>query len=321
MSGAERRLLRGTGPDLGPIATRLPEDQRSLLHVLELQAQQRPDHPWAVVDGTAVTYAQARTAAHRFADALARERLHEPHVALLMRNHEQFLPVFLGAQYAAGVAVPLNPELQGPLLARMLAVCRATVLVVHADLAERLVTLESLSDVRLVLVCGTGSEALPSLPGVMVARLAEWLAGAEPREPRKLPRPWDVGALVFTSGTSGGSKAAVWTHQYMHLTSACMCDTMQHTEHDVLSTPLQMCHIAGLQVFAFAALQLGATTHLKSRFSARHWWEQIARDGATFSMLMGQMAAMILAEVETAPAHRLRRVYILPRPCSGRVGG
>jgi crotonobetaine/carnitine-CoA ligase len=91
-----------------------------------------------------------------------------------------------------------------------------------------------------------------------------------------------------------------------------------HTPDDVLSTPLQMCHIAGLQVFAGSALHVGCTAHLKSSFSARNWWREIAADGATFAMLMGPMAAMILDSVPEAPDHRLSHVYVLPQPL-GRV--
>jgi hypothetical protein len=47
------RLLRGTGPDLGPLATRLPEAERTLHHVLAAQVEERPDHDWLVFDGVA----------------------------------------------------------------------------------------------------------------------------------------------------------------------------------------------------------------------------------------------------------------------------
>ena len=313
-SVTEKRLLRGTGADLGPVATRLPQAERTLLHVLELQAAARPDHPWAVFDeGGALTFAAARDQARRFAAGLGAAGLERPHVALLLRNQRAFLPAFLGAQYARGAAVPLNPELRGPLLQRALAVSDAAVLVVRAEFLERLAALDGLAAVRLVLVCGADVDG-GDVHGVPVRDYEAWLAESRPATREAFPDPWDVAALVFTSGTSGGSKAAVWTHHYMHLTSACMTDTMGHTEDDVLSTPLQMCHIAGLQAFAFSALQAGCTTHLKSRFSAGGYWDEIARDGATFSMLMGQMAAMILAEVPAAPTHRLRRVYILPQP-------
>src|SRR6202041_120561 len=99
------------------------------------------------------------------------------------------------------------------------------------------------------------------------------------------------------------SKAAMWSHHYLYLSSATVADSLGHTPADVLSTPLQMCHIAGLQVFANSALHAGCTAQMKSSFSAARWWEEIAADKATFAMLMGQMAEMILTRVPEAPPH------------------
>lgn len=309
------RLMRGTGPDLGPLARRAAPDERTLLHVLDLQVAQRPDHDWLVFDGRdRLTFAQARTAARRVAQALRAHPLAAPQVALLLRNQREFMPAFLGAQLAGGVAVPLNPELQGPLLRRMLTTCRARVLVVRADLLDRLVALDDLAGLELILVCGDGGAPPAAIHGVPVLGFDGWMAAAEPVVPEALPAPADVAALVFTSGTSGGSKAAVWSHHYLYLSSACVTDTLGHGPADVLSTPLQMCHIAGLQNFANSALQAGCTAHLKSSFSASRWWDEIAADGATFSMLMGPMAGMVLGAVPVAPPHRLERVYILPQP-------
>jgi crotonobetaine/carnitine-CoA ligase len=184
---------------------------------------------------------------------------------------------------------------------------------VRADLLGRLEELGHLGDVRLVVACPGDDLPAPS-HGIPVIGWDAWIGAAAPAAIERLPRPSDVAALVFTSGTSGGSKAAAWSHHYLHLSSACVSDALEHTPADVLSTSLQMCHIAGLQNFANSALQVGCTAHLKSSFSASRYWEEIADDGATFSMLMGQMAAMILKEVPAAPPHRLERAYILPQP-------
>jgi carnitine-CoA ligase len=309
-----RRLIRGTGADLGPLARRLPEEQRTLLDVLDLQVASDPDRDWLVFDGRdRLSFAAAQAAAFSFAGRLDREAPAST-VALLLRNQIEFMPAFLGAQAHGGVAVPLNPELRGPLLEKNLRLCRARVLVSRVEFLPRLEALDSLADVERILVCGDGEPTPSRIGAVDVVPLEDWLDGAEPQRPRRLPAPWDVGALVFTSGTSGGSKAAVWSHSYLYLSSACVSDALEHDADDVLSTPLQMCHIAGLQNFANSGLQVGCTVHLQSRFSAGSWWEEIARDGATFAMLMGQMTTMILERVEAAPPHRLACLYALPQP-------
>jgi crotonobetaine/carnitine-CoA ligase len=181
-------------------------------------------------------------------------------VALFLRNQREAMPALLGAQAAGGFAALLNPELRGPLLERSLQRCQARVLVVRADLLPRLRELDSLSLVQLILVCeGAGEHGVSGeIHGIPLVAFDPWVAGAPPDPPARLPLPSDVAALVFTSGTSGGSKAALWSHHYLYLSSACTADSLGHGADDVLSTPLQMCHIAGLQVFANSALHVRA---------------------------------------------------------------
>jgi carnitine-CoA ligase len=313
--GGPGGLRPGTGAGLGEVALRLPYGRRTLLHVLDRHAEQRPGHAWAIFDGDReLTFAGARDAAFRFAAATAELRSGSPHVALLLRNQHEFLPAFFGAQAAGGLPIPLNPDLRGPLLETMLRRCEADLLVVRGDLLDTLAEAPGTAGVRLLVVCGDAG-GRTSVHGVPIVPFDDWCAQHRPRPPKRMPRPDELAALMFTSGTSGGSKAAMWPHHYLYLSSAGVCDALGHTADDALSSPLQMCHIAGLQTIANAALQVGCTAHLKSTFSASRWWDEIARDGATFAMLMGQMAAMILEAVPgPPPPHRMSHVYILPQP-------
>jgi carnitine-CoA ligase len=317
-SSDDSRLLRGSGPDLGPVALRFPLDERTLLHVLRAQVAERGDHDWLVFDGSdGLTFRAAQDAAYRFAAALGARGLAGSGVALLLRNQREFMPAFLGAQAARGVGVPLNPELQGPLLQTMLAKSGARVLVVRADLLDRLADLSDLGQIELIVACGAADSGAV-ISDVPVVGFDEWISPQSADAPESLPKSSELGSLMFTSGTSGGSKAVALPHHYLYLFPACVVDSMGFSPADVLSTPLQMCHVAGLGVFANASLLAGCTAHLNSAFSVRDYWPTIAAEGATFSMLMGQMAALILRDVPEAPQHRLKHTYILPQP-QGRI--
>lgn len=307
------RLMRGTGPGLGPLARRFDFEERTLLHVLRAQVRERPDKDWLVFDGRdRLTFAGAQEAAYRFASALRRSELEAATVGVWLRNQSEFMPAFLGAQAAGGIAVPLNPELRGPLLQTMLTRCRARVVVTSADLVGRLAELDGLAEVQLVVVAGEeDSDVRLDAPTV---GYAEWIAGGSPDPPEELPHSTQTGALVFTSGTSGGSKAAICSHHYLYLFPACVSDSFGHSADDVFTTPLQMCHVAALQVIANSALQVGATAHMKSQFSVQSYWPDAAADGATFTMLMGQMTAMLVKEVAATPEHRLGLTYVIPEP-------
>ena len=311
---ADPLLMRGTGAGPGPLTEHYPPEERTLLHVLAGQVADRPDQDWLVFDSRdRLTFRQAQRRAYQFAQAAQASGYPAPRVALLLRNQHEFVPAYYGAQAAGGLAAPLNPELRGPLLEALLSRCQAQLLVVRADLLDVLRDAPSLAQIQLVLVCGEDA-ACGAIHGVPVCSLEQWLSGHPEAPPASLPRPSDLAALVFTSGTSGGSKAVAWSHHYQYFSSSTICDSLGHGPDDVLSTPLQTCHIAGLQVFANSALHAGCTAHLKSAFSAARWWDEIAADKATFAMLMGQMAEMILTRVPEAPPHQLAHAYILPQP-------
>ncbi|MCZ4278772.1 AMP-binding protein [Rhodococcoides yunnanense] len=313
-------MMTGTGSELGPHVMAYPQQARSLLRVLVDQSESRPDADWLVIDSRdRLSFRAARDETSRVGSAVRRGITPGDTVALLMRNRIAFMPVLLGAQAGGGKAVPLNPELRGSMLSRLLSRSEARVLVVEAGLVDRLIELDGLAEVSLVVVSEEDAADSPlpeSIHGVPVRGYGEW-RNVEPLDlAAAIPDSSRIAMLMFTSGTSGGSKAAVWTHHYLFLAAACVADALDFGPSEVLSTPLQMCHIAGLQVFAGASLVAGCTAHLKSTFSSSRWWDEIAADNATFAMLMGPMTAAIMRAVPRAPQHRLHTLYVLPQPAN-----
>lgn len=307
------RLLAGTGFDLGPHATRYPVAGRTMLRVLADQARDRPDHPWLIFDGTEVlTFSAAFDLVLRVGASLRASIGSPGNVALLLRNQYEFMPAFYGPMAAGGVTVPLNAEARGPLLHKVLTVSDATVLIVRTDLLDRLAELADLASIALIVAVGDGT--VPTqIAGVSVVRWADWLVD-EPREPDRWPTAFDTALIQFTSGTTGTSKGAIYPHHFLFLYCAMPTDSLGHGPEDVLSTPMPMFHVAALHLIANSALQAGCTAHLKSRFSARDYWAQIADDRATFTIILGPMAAIVDKTVEHAPEHRLKGMFCVPPP-------
>ncbi len=307
-------LLRGTGFDLGPYARRLPLEERSLVRLLAEQAAERPDHTWLVFDsGPSLTYGEAEARTNQVAHAVLDTVGAGAHVALFLRNQVEFLPTFLGAMAAGGVAVPLNAEGRGPLLAYVMERSDARVLVARSDLLDRLEDLDALGPVRIVVAVGDG-RVPPSIHGVPVVAWEDWV-GARPTTPaRPFPRFDEPALIQFTSGTTGRSKGAVYPHHFLYLYPAMVADSLSRRPDDVLTTPLPLFHVAALHLVANTALHAGCTAHLKSRFSASQYWEQVAADGATYSVMLGPMAAVIMKTVDEAPPHRMQTMFCLPAP-------
>jgi crotonobetaine/carnitine-CoA ligase len=314
----ELTMMRGRGPGLGTYASRFELPERTLLHVLRHQAQARADHPWLVFDGSeTLTFGAAQERVNQAGHAL-RARLIGPgdNVALFLRNQVEFLPAFLGAQAAGGVAVPLNAGSQGPLLQYVIEASAARAIVARADLLDRLEALDALGDVRLVVVCGEGP--LPAdIHGATTVRWPDFLDGHPVTPVSELPRGTDVGLIQFTSGTTGNSKGVVYPNQFLYLYSAMVTDTQERKHDDVLTTPLPLFHGAALHMIAGSALHAGCTAHLKSRFSATNYWQEVAADGATFGILLGPMAEIILKHGPEVPEHRMESIFCVPFPPNG----
>ena len=310
-------LLRGTGLDLGPHARRFPLQDRTLLHVLEAQARERPEHDWLVFDGTdRLTFAEGRRRVHQVGHAVA-ERLGDGgHVGLFLRNQVEFVPAFLGAMSCKAVTVPLNADSRGPLLEYVITKAEVRILIARVDLLDRLAELDALGEVELIVACGAG-DVPDTIHGAPVVRWDAWLDGRPDTAPAELPRAWDVALIQFTSGTTGNSKGVVYPHHFLYLYSAMVTDSQERTPEDVLSTPLPLFHVAALHIVAMSALHAGCTAHLKSRFSATSFWDEAAADGATFAILIGAMAEIILKTVPEAPPHRIGHIFCVPFPGSG----
>jgi carnitine-CoA ligase len=313
------RLLRGTGAEPGPYVSAYPMVERTMLHVLRDRAAERPEGTWMVFDGRdRLTFGGARRAAHRIGHAVLADAGEAPHVALLLRNQPEFVLAFYGTLAASGVVVPMNADARGPLLQDVIERSGARLLVVRHDLLDVVARLGGLGDVRRVVVAGDGP--LPdTLHGVPVTGFDEWSRDRPEAEPAPLPTFADTALIAFTSGTTGRQKGAVIPHHFLYLYSAAVSDSLGRTADDVLSTPLPLYHAAALNIITNSALHAGCVGHLKSRFSASRFWDEIAEDGATFAIIFGPMAAMISKSCEQAPPHRVDKVFCVPPPPDRRA--
>lgn len=310
-------LWRGRGAELGAHVNRFPLEHRTLLHVLQAQAAERGAQTWLTFDGVQrLTFGRAWEQVAAVAHALIDAGAGGGQVALLLRNQIEYLPALLGTGAAGGRAVPLNPDARGPLLEYVIVKSESRVIVVRVDLLERLEELDSLGEVTLVVTCGEGDRP-GQVNGVPVVAWEEWLAGRPQTLPRPLPAGWDEGLIAFTSGTTGRSKGVVFPHSYLFLYSGLETDSLGHTADDVLTTALPLCHMAGLSIVACSALHAGCQAHLKSRFSVNRFWDDAAADGATFAIIFGPMAAMLLKTVPQAPPHRVQNIFCVPFPPGG----
>lgn len=164
------------------------------------------DRPAIVTPAATVTYAQLLELVNQTGHALREAGVDvEQRVAILLPDGIAWAAVFFGALRIGAVAVPLNTRLSPDVCAALLRDSRARVLVVETALVDALRPwLVDLPHLDVVIESGDGA-ASPSLEERQAAARLDLT-----------PEPLtgdDMAFWLYTSGTTGGPKAAIHLHR------------------------------------------------------------------------------------------------------------
>lgn len=102
-----------------------------------------------------------------------------------------------------------------------------------------------------------------------------------------------MSALLFTSGTTGRSKAAMLSHRYFLSQAAIAIRGFGFRHDDVLYCPFPLFHSDATALTTAPALLIGATAALGIRFSASRFWSEVREVGATVFDFMGATLSIL----------------------------
>ena len=293
----------------------VPDRSRWCLpELLAVQAEAHADKPFLsfALGERDLTYGETATAAEVVAAGLARLGIGPgDRVLLMLRNRAEFVLAWLGAARLGAVQVPVNVDYRGAFLEHLANTAAASVLVVEDSLLDAVASAaERLEHLHTVVVVGRPTPLPGRLETVGFDSLL--LAG---EAPRCAVAASDVGAIHFTSGTSGPSKGAVLPHAHLHLLSERNRELLDLREGDTYLTELPLFHI-NAQMSVYSALLVGARVRIEQRFSASAWLDRVRASNATHTSLLGVMLSFILkqpARPEDAD-NALRRAWSVPCP-------
>ena len=213
-------------------------------------------------------------------------------VAVMLDNGPEYLLAWFGIAKLGAIEVSINTAFKGTILRYILENCAASAIVISPQWAESLLPeLASLAQLRTVIVVGDGS--VPELPGRSVVQ-ASGFGTLEPLE--SSASPVDVAVLGYTSGTTGPSKGAMLTHNRIVKTGEQMAKVRGVSKDDNLYTCLPLFHGNAKFLTIMPALISGARASLGLRFSASHFWEEVAALGATQFNYLGVMISVLLKQ-------------------------
>jgi acyl-CoA synthetase (AMP-forming)/AMP-acid ligase II len=171
--------------------------------------------------------------------------------AIISPNCMEYLEIVAGvSDTGAAIATP-NPRLTPAELADICNDCQAQVLFVHPQ-CEGVVEAASFQTVKHVIRLGSDYQRLMA-------------AASDAYSPPAIPE-WAPFAIPYTSGTTGKPKGVVLPHRSRSLGFlAYAAEYGIYSPEDYFLAISPMCHGAGL-AYAFAAIFLGGTTEIMSKF-------------------------------------------------------
>jgi len=267
------------------------------------------------VDGRTHTYAELHTEGLRWAAGLAAVGVEAgAHVATMVPNDFDSHRVLLGLSWLRAVEVPMNSAFTGRILMYSLAHADCTVLVAAPEFVDRIAeVIEELPLVHTLVVLGEVDDAQRArLGSVRLIERDELLAAPALDPAPDGPEYHDVHSLMFTSGTTGPSKAVItpWPVMYQFW-SWVPDDTVLPGEGVFCAMP--MFHNSGRSAFNYAMVR-GARFVIRERFSATDFWRDVRATGVTTAAVVGPMTALLYA-AEPSPDdadNPLRNVVLGP---------
>jgi crotonobetaine/carnitine-CoA ligase len=297
-------------PGSRDLRIRLPEES-VLRTALEKHAQERPAKVFAhFLDGTEWTFGQVLRATRKMAAAFQSIGVRRADLVLtLLPNGGDALQVWFGINYIGAIYAPLNTAHKGKILVHGLALTRARILVCHPQLFDRVA--ETASE-YLTDVIVTGDVAgLHRDYRFRVHALADLLhAAGEPDELDAPIQPWDLQAVIQTSGTTGPSKGVMIS--YAHLARTCNAfEPLTGEDRTMASLPLF--HSGGI-VAVYRMMLKGGSVAVVESFSTQTFWDVIRATRTTCLTLLGSMAPFLMKAAPSARDrdHTLRRVVMMP---------
>jgi acyl-CoA synthetase (AMP-forming)/AMP-acid ligase II len=269
---------------------------------LRLQAERRGEAGGVVAGERCIPFGELADAAAGMAAALARRGVGAGSPVGVLAGNVPAMPAMLyGAWGVGAVAVPLSIRATADEAARLLGHARASMLVCDEARAP-VARLAARSAGIPALVC---RPLPPWAPHVLVR------GPVRPRAAR-VPRPADLAAIAYTSGSSGAPKGVVLTHENVAWATFACAEARGDHAGGVGACLSPLSHVPVLVSHFLCRVLLGSTAVLVEKFDVDTLLALAERHAVTDLPLIGGMVHDVvgLAAVPAAVRATVRKISV-----------
>lgn len=308
----ERHITQAKMDKRSQAAMRIkPKQAYTVADRLEQQASMFSQRPFIIYNNEHYSYATINQEADRYAHALFALGLRPGDTcAIALENRPEFFVLWFALTKIGAVTAFLNTHVCGRALHHAITTTNARAVVVGDECLQNFIdtpeldcsTFWRLPDHEMPATENVASEFSDALmKEVSISPLSPFNCLIRANVVAEDPM-----LLIFTSGTTGLPKAAI----YSHLRWMCSGDVMQVTVdafyNDVFYCCLPLYHGAAATSVTSTALAAGAAIVVRRKFSVSQFWPEIARHKVTICQYIGEICRYLLNREMPAPQHQLR---------------
>ena len=281
-------------------------------NLLEIGAKERPNARCLMVDdGTDWSWREVLQKTKEWAAGLKQLGVKPGDmVSVWLPNSWQQIIAWYAANYLGAIYAPINIAYRGDLLQHVFDTSVTDVILIHHKLIPFLDHVNASSVKHIISIGGPPPDSddgryLPdtALDGDIdsLGELAD-------------VHPWDTQAILYTSGTTGPSKAVIMSYIQIHTAAALACGFVKKGECILVYMPLFHVGAGGA---VMCALSRGAAVSVHEVFNPREFWNQVRESNSTTVCgLVGSMVPFLMeaAKKETNFSSTMRRLLVAPVP-------
>jgi len=257
------------------------------------------------IAGRWTTYRELEAAATRIAANLYRLGVRKgDRVAGFQENDLSGLQMWIGTNKLGAIWVPMNAALVGEDLSYTVKDAAPKVLVVAAELRERLAGVGELGFACKVFVV---SDADSTTKTIEDADRFERLFDDAPPAPEVALAPGDAAVIIYTGGTTGMPKGAVLPQFAWIAAGYRYKEAFRVVPTDRQFSVLTMFHVGGLGFGVMGPMVCDIPAHIERRFSGSNFWPRVRATGSTLLDVLGTMVSKLLQN-PPEPADRQHKV-------------